>query len=220
MKKSLLNELTKLRAAFESGEEMSESAVTRMGSLEGMLKAEAKAKSDPNNFIGRELGEETAQGTIERCPVCNETAVKRFSKILGATLFIHSMRVAPTLADLVRTGKAGTFTDSGARGPLSIGEFHMVGANGSLVTPRQSNGGGVNIDLGWKDFYNRHIDTKKIAQIVDPDLEATPRARKAKAAPVVVAKPARREVPEWRRAAAAKARETIRAKRAEAALAA
>lgn len=222
MRKALVTELNKLEAAFDAApEEMTESAVARMSALQGMRRREELSKYDPNNFVEREVGEVTEQGVIERCPVCNETAAKRFSKVLNSTLFIHSMRVAPTIADLVRTGKAGTFTDSGARGRLSIGEFHMVSANGQPVIPRQTNSSNVNIDQGWQKFFNQHIDTKKLAQIVDPDLVAAPQTRKvkAKAAPVVQ-KPAQREVPEWRREAARKAWEKIRANRAQAAAAA
>lgn len=221
MKASLVKELAKLEAAFDKdSDEMSSNAVGRMMDLQKMRRAEELAKINPNNFVGRKVGEETAQGVIERCPVCNETAAKRFSKILNSTLFIHSMRVAPTLADVVQTHRRGEFTDAGARGPLSIGEFHMVSANGQPVIPRQTNANGVDIDLGWKKFFNTHIDTKKIAQIVDPDLQATAQTRKAKTAPVAVAQPAKREVPEWRRLAAQKAWEKIRANRAAQAVAA
>lgn len=221
MRKALMKELQKLEAAFdEAADQMSPNAVNRMMDLQKLRRTEELAKTDPNNFIGREVGSETAQGQIQVCPVCHETGAKRFSKILNATLFIHSMRVAPTLADVVRTHRKNEFTDSGARGPLAIGEFHMVSTNGQPVTPRQTNSSNVNIDQGWKTFFNKYIDTKKLAQIVDPDLLATPRARKAKVVPVVVSKPAPREVPEWRRLAAQKAWETMRAKKLAAAVAA
>jgi hypothetical protein len=215
MKAKLRKELARLTVAEGTGE-LAASAAKRLVSLRKMEAAEVAADSNITYLTKLKVGEDHPFGVIEKCPQCGENGARRNSTFWrGCVVFTHTLKREQTLM------RGGFQTRRG--------EAHYI-VNGQPILKDEKP------QTEKKDFYQAvpvpeatrpakrarrevavtfALNNRRVAFVqhvpagVVIDLNAgRPRARKTSA-----------EVPEWRRLAAQKAWETIRAKRAAQAVA-
>lgn len=213
MKAKLRKELLKLAVAEQAGE-LGRSAEKRLQNLRAMQAAEDLENSKIVNMTNRELGSETQFGIIAECP-CGERGARRELKMARDwVVFTHTARFAPTMmrgGTQLRVEEAhhvikGKLLEKDEKPEAKKVDFDAPAPVQSLKARTRKRE--VAVSFGFNS--RRVVMVQNIPCGVVIDLNA----RKPRKASVVSA-----SVPEWRRAAAQKAWETIRAKRAAQALA-
>lgn len=221
-------QIEKLQAA---GPDLPKAAAKRLQNLLALQAAALAESVSITNFRYLAEGVTTRYGTTRECPVCLEIGAAHQPKWgNGITMIVHSLEAVPTIADVIlvsRKGNDWVFTDAGAKGKFRLkDDYHMLSADGKPVLPASAEAKakkvvpkiGAKVDHGSSSgdptfsfngrtvVFTAEVPKNKFVDLLKP---AVAKVGKQKAAGAPVA--------EWRQIAAAKAWETIRARRALAA---